>query len=123
MILIIIGLASGIISGMGMGGGTILIPALIFFTGIPQHLAQSINLSVFFPTSIVALWIHIKNKHVRYKLAFKIIATGVAGALIGSKLAVSISTHILRRLFGIFILAMGIYELFRKAKNMGKDGF
>ncbi len=122
MILIIIGLASGIISGMGMGGGTILIPALIFFANTPQHLAQSINLSVFFPTSIVALWIHTKNKHVRYRLAFKIIATGVVGALIGSKLAVSISTHTLRRLFGIFILAMGIYELFRKTKNMEKDG-
>ncbi len=121
MVLFLIGLASGVISGMGMGGGTILIPALIFFANTPQHLAQSVNLSVFFPTSIVALWIHTKNKHVRYKLALKIIIAGAVGAFIGSKIAVSMSTHTLRRLFGFFILAMGVYELFRKAKDKNKS--
>lgn len=114
MLLFLIGLISGVISGMGMGGGTVLIPALIFFVGVPQHIAQSINLAVFFPTSLVALWIHTKNKHVRYKLALKIIITGIIGAFIGSKIATSISTNTLRRLFGFFILAMGVYELFRK---------
>ncbi|NLN41335.1 MAG: sulfite exporter TauE/SafE family protein [Clostridiales bacterium] len=117
MILFFIGLVSGIVGGMGMGGGTILIPALIFFASTPQHLAQSINLSVFFPTAIIALCIHTKNKHVRYKLAFKIIIVGVIGAFIGSRVAVSMSTHTLRKLFGVFILAMGIYELFKKPKN------
>lgn len=116
MVLFLIGLASGIVSGMGMGGGTILIPALIFFVNTPQHLAQSINLSVFFPTSIIALWIHTRNQHVRYKLALKIIILGVVGALVGSFIAVSMSTNILRKLFGFFILTMGIYELFRKSK-------
>ena len=117
MILFLIGLASGVISGMGMGGGTILIPALIFFASTPQHLAQSVNLSVFFPTSIVALWIHTKNKRVRYRLALKIIVVGVVGAFVGSRIAVAMSTHTLRRLFGFFILAMGVYELFRKPKK------
>jgi uncharacterized membrane protein YfcA len=120
MILFLIGLASGIVSGMGMGGGTILIPGLIFLAGVPQHLAQSVNLSVFFPASICALWIHTKNKHVRYKLALKIILVGVIGSLIGSIIAVSMSTQILRKMFGIFILAMGIYEFFRKPKSKGK---
>ena len=82
MIIFLIGLVSGIVGGMGMGGGTILIPALIFFAKTPQQLAQSINLSVFFPTAIIALCIHIKNKHVRYKLALKIIIAGTIGALI-----------------------------------------
>jgi len=117
MLLFFIGLISGIVSGMGMGGGTILIPALIFFANTPQHLAQSINLSVFFPTAIIALCIHTKNKHVRYKLAFKIIIAGIIGAFVGSRIAVSMSTLALRKLFGVFILAMGIYEMFRKPKN------
>ena len=117
MIIFLIGLVSGIVGGMGMGGGTILIPALIFFAKTPQQLAQSINLSVFFPTAIIALCIHIKNKHVRYKLALKSIIAGTIGALIGSKTAVSMSAHALKRLFGVFILAMGIYELFRKPKK------
>lgn len=120
MILFLIGLASGIVSGMGMGGGTILIPALIFLANTPQHIAQSVNLSVFFPTSIVALWIHTKNKHVRYKLALKIVIAGIAGAFIGSKIAVSMSTNTLRKFFGVFILAMGIYELFRKPREERK---
>lgn len=117
MLLFFIGLVSGIISGMGMGGGTILIPALIFFSNTPQHLAQSVNLAVFFPTSIVALFIHIKNRRVRYRLAFKIIISGILGAFIGSRIAVSMNTQTLKRFFGIFILAMGIYELFRKPKE------
>ncbi|NLI60431.1 MAG: sulfite exporter TauE/SafE family protein [Clostridiales bacterium] len=121
MILFLIGLASGIVSGMGMGGGTVLIPALIFFAGIPQHLAQSVNLSVFFPISISALWIHTKNKQVRYKLAVKIIVAGMAGAFVGSRIAVSMPTHTLSKLFGSFILAMGIYELFRKPKSQGRE--
>ena len=86
MILFLIGLASGIVSGMGMGGGTILIPALIFLAGVPQHLAQSVNLSVFFPASICALWIHTKNKHVRYKLALKIIVVVWLDPLLGQLL-------------------------------------
>lgn len=114
MILFLIGLVSGIIGGMGMGGGTILIPALLFFTDTSQHLAQGINLVVFFPTSVAALWIHIKNKRVNYKLALKIIITGILGAYIGSKIAVSTPTDILKKMFGVFILGVGIYELFRK---------
>lgn len=114
MLLFFIGLASGVISGMGIGGGTILIPALIFLVGLEQHVAQSVNLMAFFPTAIIAIIIHTKNKYVRYKTAFYIVLGGIAGAIIGSNIAVSISAQRLRRFFGIFLLAMGIYEFFRK---------
>ncbi|MCX7745923.1 MAG: sulfite exporter TauE/SafE family protein [Clostridia bacterium] len=114
MLLIIIGLASGIISGMGIGGGAILIPALVIFVKPEQHIAQSVNLLFFIPTAIVALIIHIKNKRIDFKVAAPIILFGFIGAFLGSKLAVALSGVSLKKLFGVFLLAMGIYEMFRK---------
>ena len=64
MFLVIVGFLSGIIGGMGMGGGTILIPSLVLFTNISPKLAQSINLISSIPMTIFALIIHIKNKNV-----------------------------------------------------------
>ena len=59
---ILTGFLSGIISGMGIGGGTILIPALSLFLNINQHTAQGVNLLFFIPTAIVALFIHKKKR-------------------------------------------------------------
>lgn len=114
MLLFFIGLAAGIIGGMGIGGGTILIPALIFLVGATQHVAQSVNLTAFFPTALAALWLHARNQHIRYQMALHLFAAGALGAFIGSKLAVNLSAEVLRNLFGIFLLGMGVYELLRK---------
>ena len=121
MILFLIGVASGIISGMGIGGGTILIPALVIFIKPEQHIAQSVNLLFFIPTAIIALIIHIKNKRIDFKMALPIIIFGIAGAYLGSKLALSLNGQILRRLFGGFLFLMGIYELLRKEKKPVKN--
>jgi len=120
MILFLIGMVSGIVSGMGIGGGTVLIPALVIFIKPGQHVAQSVNLLFFIPTAIVALVIHIKNKHIDFKMALPIIITGLIGAYFGSKLAISMSGNTLRKWFGAFLLIMGIYEVFRKGKK-GKE--
>ena len=66
----LIGFGSGIISGMGIGGGTILIPALLFLTGLDQHQAQGINLIYFVPTAVTALCIHFQEKE-RWKKSCK----------------------------------------------------
>lgn len=117
MALYIIGLASGIISGMGIGGGTILIPALVIFAHPEQHIAQSVNLLFFIPTAIIALIVHIKNKHIDFKMAVPIILAGLIGAFFGSRLALSLSGLQLRKWFGVFLLFMGLYEVLRKGKN------
>ncbi len=116
MIVILIGFAAGIISGMGIGGGAILIPALVLFMKPEQHVAQSTNLLFFIPTAIVALAIHIKHKNVDFKTGIPIMLFGLAGAILGSKIALSIDGLLLRKSFGIFLLAMGIYEFFGKKK-------
>lgn len=81
----IIGLVSGIISGTGMGGGTILILVLSIFLGVEQHIAQSTNLVFFIPTSIIAISISIKSKLIEKNTGIIIAITGVIGAIIRSK--------------------------------------
>ncbi len=114
IILLLIGLGAGIVGGMGMGGGAILIPALVLTVNPNQHIAQSINLLYFIPTAVVALIIHIKNKQIDFKMAIPIIAFGLCGSFAGSWLAVRLEAGELKRLFGYFLLAMSIYEMFRK---------
>ncbi|MCR4434653.1 MAG: sulfite exporter TauE/SafE family protein [Clostridiales bacterium] len=117
MILFLIGLAAGIISGMGIGGGTILIPALVIFIHPEQHIAQSVNLLFFIPTAMIALVVHIRNRNIDFKLAFPIIVLGLAGSFIGSHLAIALQASVLKRLFAVFLLFMGCYEMFRKDKK------
>lgn len=114
---ILSGLFSGIISGMGIGGGTILIPALTMFLNVDQHRAQGVNLLFFIPTAIIALFIHKKNNNLDFKIAKPLIITGLLGAAIGSFVAISIDAQLLRRLFGIFLFAMGGYEIYKGFKK------
>ncbi|SCY17320.1 sulfite exporter TauE/SafE family protein [Alkaliphilus peptidifermentans] len=117
MILILLGLISGFIGGMGIGGGTILIPGLIFITDLKQQTIQSINLISFIPVAIIALFVHTKNKNVDYKVGVPIIIFGLLGAWFGSSIALKIPSDTLKKLFGVFLLIMGIYEFFYKVKE------
>ena len=121
MLLFVIGLLSGMIGGMGIGGGTILIPSLIFIAEVSQHVAQGVNLISFIPTSLFAIIIHIKNRHIRFKTAFHLIPAGALGAILGSFMASCLSASLLRKLFGIFLLVMGFYELLRKEKEKKEE--
>ena len=107
----IIGILSGIVSALGMGGGTILILLLGIFTNLEQHLVQGTNLIVFIPVSIIAILINIKNKKIDYKISFQIIIFGMIGAFIGSILAFKFNNRILKKFFGIFLLIIGFLEI------------
>jgi uncharacterized membrane protein YfcA len=121
MLAILIGLISGIVSGMGIGGGTILIPSLVFLLGTRQHTAQSINLLVFVPTAITAILVHLKNKNIEKSIIVKLITYGSIGAVIGSYLAVNLESELMKKFFGAFLLIMGVYEIISKDKNKGKN--
>ena len=114
IILFLTGLLSGILSGMGIGGGAILIPALTLFLGFEQKVAQNINLLYFIPTSIMAIFIHSKNKSIEKKGLLKIIIFGLIGAVLGSIIAINLKGEVLRKIFGWFLLFMGISELLKK---------
>lgn len=117
IVLFLAGLASGIISGMGMGGGAILISALVLAVNPGQHVAQCVNLLYFIPTAAVALIIHIRSKSIDFRMAVPIIVFGLIGALAGSLAASSMEAGLLRKIFGGFLLAMSVYEMFRKGRK------
>ena len=120
------GVVSGIIAGMGMGGGTLLIPILTIFLGVQQHLAQGINLIVFVPMSLVTLIIHCKNKLVDFKVGIPIILSGLISSIIGSLLALEVRNELLRKMFGYFLLLVGIWQIIsafipqEKTKNVSQ---
>ena len=114
---ILIGLVSGIVSGTGMGGGTILIFLLTFFMGIEQHMAQATNLIFFIPTSIVAILVNIKNKNVDLKLAIIISIFGILGAIIGANISLHTDVNILKKCFGVFLAIVAINEIYSIVKK------
>ena len=109
---ILIGIVSGIISGTGMGGGTILIFLLSFLMGIEQHIAQATNLIFFVPTAIVAIIVNLKNKNIDIKLATIISIFGILGAIIGANISIKIDVTNLRKCFGIFLAIIAINEIY-----------
>ncbi len=111
MFITLLGLCSGILAGLAVGGGTLLVPGLVLFAGTPQHVAQGISLSIFLPTSVLAIITHFRYGNVQWKLAAKLALGGGLGAFFGAKLAHSLEPTVLRKIFALYLLAMGIYQL------------
>lgn len=111
MTIFIAAVLSGIVSGMGIGGGAILIPVLTLALGIPQRQAQLINLIYFIPTAVTALIDHIKNKRIEKAFLPYLTAFGLLGCTVGSFAALALHDGILKKLFGGFLIFMGIREL------------
>ena len=118
---IFIGLISGVVSGTGMGGGTILIFLLSYVMQIEQHIAQAANLIFFIPTSIVAIIVNLKNKNIDLKLGIIISIFGILGAIIGANISIHIDVLILKRSFGIFLAIITIHEIYSIVKQYKKS--
>jgi uncharacterized membrane protein YfcA len=119
--LVVAGFVSGVIGGMGMDGGTLLIPILTIFLAFEQKNAQAINLFVFIPMALVSLIIHIKNKLVDFKVGIPIICTGVIFSVLGSILADGIENNVLKKIFGVFLLIVGIDQAISTIINIVKS--
>lgn len=109
---ILIGAISGIFSGIGMGGGTILIFLLNVFGGLEQHVAQATNLIYFVPTAISAIIVNYRDKNIETKLAITISICGAIGAAIGSMISINLDVQKLRKIFGIFLVIIAIHEIY-----------
>lgn len=114
---LIFGILSGVIGGMGMGGGTLLIPLITIFCGISQILAQCYNLLAFLPMSIIAIIIHYKNKYIKAKCLPILIIFGIIFSVLGSFIANLIDKNILKILFGVFLIILSLIEFLRLIKN------
>ena len=111
LVYILVGVIGGIVGGMGMGGGTLLIPLLTIFCDVPQHLAQSVNLIAFVPMSIVAIFIHAKNKLIKGEYFWWVAVPATVVGVLASLLVNNLGGEILSKCFGGFLIALGVYQL------------
>ena len=116
------GISGGLLGGMGMGGGTVLIPLLVIVLGVPQHLAQAINLISFVPMAVVALIIHVKNRLVKTSGLWLIILSGLLSCTAGSFIARGINAEALRRIFGGFLTVLSVFQVCSVVKKESRKG-
>lgn len=109
----LIGIISGIVTAIGMGGGTVLILLLTLFLNIPQHIAQATNLIFFVPTSIMSIILNAKNKNIDFKMGVNIMFFGIIGAVVGTVISSKIEVQNLKKLFGIFLLCVAVHEIYK----------
>jgi uncharacterized membrane protein YfcA len=115
-IAVLAGALTGVVSAWGIGGGTLLVIYMSAFAKVPQQSAQGINLLYFLPTAAAALVTHIKNKLVDWKAVIPTVVAGVPAAIAASLLAMRLETDLMRKIFGWFVVAVGVSEFFRKPK-------
>ena len=113
---VLAGLLTGILSGFGVGGGTLLLVYMTLIAGLEQPLAQGINLLYFLPAGLMALPAHLKNNYVEKKALLPAIGAGLACAAGAAWVATAIDTALLRKCFGAFLILVGLWELIGKRK-------
>ena len=116
----VVGFASGILASMGMGGGFVLVVYLAIFTNLVQKGAQGINLLFFIPITVLAVYMHIKNKLIDIKTAVVCSLIGIPAVVAGFYLAQSIDNSWLRKGFAVFIIVAGLKDLFSKSADKNK---
>lgn len=111
LIFVAVGVAGGLIGGMGMGGGTLTIPLLTLLTSTSQHVAQAVNLIAFIPMSVASLIVHIKNGLVEKKFILPVAIPAVTASVLASLLSKRVKGELLSRFFGWFLVALGLWQL------------
>ncbi|MFN8241848.1 MAG: sulfite exporter TauE/SafE family protein [Bacteroidales bacterium] len=116
ILLVILGLLTGVLAGLlGIGGGIIVIPALIFIMGFTQQSAQGTSLAMMLPpVGIFAVMNYYKAGHVDIKVALILATVFVVGSIFGSKLAIKLPQDILKKVFGVFLLLVALKMLLWK---------
>ena len=109
------GLLAGLLTGAGVGGGTLLLVYLTTLGGMELRQAQGVNLIYFLITAPPALWGHFKNGLVDKGLALRAGAAGLAAAALSAWMAGGLDGTLLRKAFGVFTMLVGLRELFCKS--------
>ena len=108
------GAVTGVLSGFGIGGGSLLLIYMTSFAGVPQNLAQGVNLLYFLPTAATAPPFHFKHGCIEQPALLPAIAAGLAGTALAAWAAPALDGGLLRKCFGVFLLVVGLRELCRK---------
>lgn len=119
---LLVGLAAGTLSAlMGVGGGTILVPAFVLLFGATQHLAEGTSLLVIIPTALMGATQHARRGYTEWQIGLLVGATGAAGGLIGAQTALALDAVALQRLFAGFLMIMGLRMLVRRRPEADAD--
>lgn len=111
-----VGLGAGFLAGLlGIGGGVVMVPAMVLIFGFDQHVAQGTSLLVIIPAALTGSYTHHRNGRLLLRDAALLAAGGVIGALIGSVSALSLEDTILRRLFAAFLILTALRMLLPKS--------
>lgn len=119
-LLLLIGVLSGVVSGMfGIGGGVLIVPALIYLAKFSQHAAIGTSLAILLPpVGLLAVLEYYRHGNVNLQAALIVAFAFMAGGWIGAHLANHTNAHLLKLLFGIFVLGIGGYLVFNAVKQM-----
>jgi uncharacterized membrane protein YfcA len=116
LLCLLLGLVAGALSGfLGLGGGIIIVPALVYIFGYTQHMAQGTTLALMVPPiGLLAAWSYYKAGAADLKVAAVICLGFFVGGLLGAKVALNVPDDVLRKVFGIWMLAIGAHMVFFK---------
>jgi uncharacterized membrane protein YfcA len=112
----LLGLVAGVLSGIiGIGGGVIIVPALVFLFGLSQHQAQGTTLALLVPPiGILAAWTYYKAGYVNLEIAAFVCLGFVLGGLIGARIATAVPDVVLERIFGVVLLLISLKMIFAR---------
>ena len=120
---LILGFLGGIPAGMGMGGGTVTIPLLVLVGGVGQKIAQCANLFSFLPMSVGAIKTHAENGLIQKEGILWVIIPALLLSVLGASLAASLSSEVLKKGFGAFLVGLSFVGFYRALKgNQGDRG-
>lgn len=121
LIIILIGVIAGMLSGLvGIGGGLVIVPALVYFLGMSQHAAQGTSLAlILLPVGILGVLSYYKQGNVDMKVVGLLAVGFVAGSYFGSKIALSISQETVKKFFAVLMILVAVKMIFfdRKKEN------
>lgn len=118
IIVLVLGLVAGILSGMlGIGGGIVMVPAMVLLLGLKQQDAQGISLLVIIPTAIVGAQTHLKKGNVVTRIVPWIAATSIFAAIVGSSLAIGPLKSVLTQIFAVFLLFVSVQMVYTAWKQ------
>ena len=110
--LIAIGLVAGVTSAsLGVGGGIVMVPAMVVLLSFDQHLAQGTSLAVIVPTTIIGAYVHARAGRVVWRSVVPIAAGGIVGGLAGGQVALAIAPTVLRRMFAVLLVITAVRML------------
>ena len=120
-LLLMIGIVAGVLSGIfGIGGGVVIVPALIYLAGFRQHQATGTSLAVLLPPiGIAAAYEYYRNGNVDIRAAAFIAAGVLAGGYVGAVVANRVAGPYLRLAFGLFVVTLGVYLIYGASKRLG----